>query len=829
MLRARGDDPPLPVEAALPELLDGLGRKGAAVLVAPPGAGKTTLVPLALAEARNAPPGRILMLEPRRLAARAAAERMSEMLGAEVGGPVGYRIRGESRTGPDTRVEVVTEGILTRMIQSDPELAGVGAVIFDEFHERSLNADLGLALVLEARAALRPDLWLVVMSATLDAGPVAALMGDAPVVVAEGRSFPVETRFTPVGRHVPLAGPEFLRAGVALVHRALAESAGGVLVFLPGEGEIRRMAAALALELPVSARLRPLFGAMPFAEQRAAIRPETTPGLRKIVLATAIAETSLTIEDIRVVVDLGRARRARFDPDSGLTRLVTERVSRAEADQRAGRAGRVAPGVAWRLWPASGHGALPAFAPPEIETADLSGLALELALWGVRDATTLPFLTPPPSAALSEGRALLEMLGALSTDGTITPKGRAMAALPLHPRLARVVVESGRDAALAAALLSERDPMARDAGGASADLALRWDALHGRTGARLDPGRAARTREVARLLPAGRGARADLGEMAALAYPDRIARRRPGSTGRYLLAAGTGAKLDADDRLARAEWLVVTDLAPREGEEARIRLAVEIDEATVRRVAGGHISREEHCRWDRRLRAVRARRRECLGPIVLSEAPWPDCPPDRFAAALLEGVRDSGLEVLNWTEGARRLQARTEWLRRRGGMVPDLSSETLMAELESWLAPHLPGLKTWDTLRAMDLEPILRGLLDHAARRDLDRQAPARFVAPTGTGVVIEYRDEGPDIAIRLQELFGLEQHPVIGPGNVPLRITLLSPAGRPLQTTEDLPGFWAGSYADVRREMRGRYPRHPWPEDPARAEPTRRAKPRKR
>ncbi|MCC6007543.1 MAG: ATP-dependent helicase HrpB [Rhodobacteraceae bacterium] len=821
--------PPLPADAALPDLLAALRSNGAAVLVAPPGAGKTTRVPLALMGCPDTPPGRIVMLEPRRLAARTSAERMADTLGEPLGGRVGYRIRGERRIGPETRIEVVTEGILTRMIQDDPALEGVGAVIFDEYHERSLNADLGLALALEARAALRPDLWLVVMSATLEAEPVAAILGG-PVVRAEGRRFPVEMRHIAPGPPLPLRGRDFEAAAARLIVRALEETEGGVLAFLPGEGEIARVASALAPRLPPEVRLRPLFGAMKLADQRAAIRPEEGAGARKLVLATAIAETSLTIEDVRVVVDTGRARRARFDPGSGMTRLVTERVSRAEAEQRAGRAGRLAPGVAYRLWPIGAQGALPAVAPPEIETADLAGLALELALWGVRGEVTLALLTPPPEGPLAEARALLRSLGALADDGAITTRGREMARLPLHPRLAAMVLAGGRDAALAAALLSERDPWSGE--GRPADLSLRWSALRGGPG-RLDPARAARIRETAALIPTrrdkGDAPAPGLAELAAIAYPDRIARRRDGDAPRWLMAGGGGAALPREDSLSGAEWLVITDLDPGEGRahEARIRTAVAPGPEDLAAMLRGRAERVHLCQWDPRTRNVRARRQERLGAIVLSETPWPECPDERLTAALLEGVRDLGLSALGWTRAARLLQSRVRWARAAGADLPDLGDAALLDSLGEWLAPFAAGVRKWEALAAMDLLPALRGRLGTPHERHLDQLAPARYTAPTGTQVAIDYGGEAPEIAIRLQEMFGLTKHPTTGPGGPALRIALLSPAGHLLQTTEDLPGFWRGSYADVRRDMRGRYPRHPWPETPEDAQATRRAKPR--
>ncbi|PWE32020.1 ATP-dependent helicase HrpB [Maritimibacter sp. 55A14] len=816
----------LPIDEALPALLGALRQDGQAVLQAPPGAGKTTRVPLALLEA-GAFHGRLVMLEPRRLAARAAAARMAETLGEETGQTVGYRIRGETRRSGATRIEVVTEGILTRMIQSDPELAGIGALVFDEFHERSLNADLGLALSLELRGALRPDLKLLVMSATLDTAPVAALMGGAPVVTSEGRAHPVETRYLErPWRRPGERDPRLAEAAADLTARALAESAGGVLVFLPGEGEIRQTEARLAGRLPTGCAIRPLFGAMDLAAQRAAIAPAAEG--RKVVLATAIAETSLTIEDIRVVVDAGRARRARFDPGSGMTRLVTERVTRAEAEQRRGRAGRVAPGICYRMWTPGEDGALAAHPPAEIEAADLAGLALELALWGVRDAADLPFLTPPNPGALAEAGRLLTDLGALDAAGAITAHGREMAGLPMHPRLAHMLRRSGAEGPRLAALLAERDPLT----GAPADLTRRIEALrdpkrfaaerpYGINRARLE-----RIRAEARRLPRGRGPDRSLAEMAALAYPDRIGLRRPGDAARFILSGGKGAVLDPGDTLAGARLIVATDL-DGDAREARVRLAVAITEAELRGLYADRIEWEDICRWSRRARAVQTRRQERFGALVLADRSWRDCPPERIARAALDGVRELGLEALGFSRKARLLQARVEFLRAEGAALPDFSDAGLLEAAGDWLLPWLTGRRSAADLKALDLLEPLLALLNHTERQTLDRLAPAQFTAPTGSRVAIDYGAETPEIAIRLQEMFGQATHPAVGPARRPLRITLLSPAQRPVQTTSDLPGFWANSYADVRRDMRGRYPRHPWPKDPLAAVPTRRVKPR--
>jgi ATP-dependent helicase HrpB len=804
----------LPIDDAIPDLLAALRETGRAVLQAPPGAGKTTRVPLAIREA-GLTPGRIVMLEPRRLAARAAAERMAETLGEPVGRTVGYRIRGETRAGRETKVEVVTEGILTRMIQSDPALTGIGAVIFDEFHERSLNADLGLALSLEVRAALRDDLILLAMSATLDAAPVARLM-DAPVITAGGRAFPVDTRW----RDRPLPKDRTRDAAVAAdVVAAVDETRGGVLVFLPGEGEIRRVAAALAGRLPDGVIVRPLYGAMGFAAQRAAIRPD--PTARKVVLATSIAETSLTIEDIRVVIDAGLARRARFDPGSGMSRLVTERVTRAEADQRRGRAGRVAAGVCYRLWTKGEEGALRPYPPAEIESADLAGLALELAVWGARDPAALPFLTPPAAPAFAEARALLADLGALDAAGAVTDHGRAMAALPLHPRLAHMLLRAGAAAAPLAALLSDRDPLPR---GASADLALRLDAL-------ADPRRASPERRaalerirteaarLARLAPEAVPLTA--AQMAALAYPDRVGLRRPGEGARWVLSGGKGAALEPGDPLCAARLIVVTD-TDGHPTEATIRQAVAIPESELRAALGDRIGWVKVCAWSRRAGRVVAREQEQLGALVLAERIWRDVPGETAARAMLDGVRELGLVL---SPAAERLRTRAELLRRAGHELPDLSDAGLMATLEDWLLPHLGGTRTAEDWRAMDLLDPLRGLLGWDRLQLLDRLAPPSFTTPLGREVPLSYGHGAPEISVRLQEMFGVTAHPVAA--GVPVRVTLLSPAGRPVQTTTDLPGFWRSSYADVRKEMRGRYPKHPWPMDPTQAEPTIRAKPR--
>lgn len=805
----------LPIDAILPEFVARLKEAGCVVLMAPPGAGKTTRVPLALLPVVS---GRIVMLEPRRLAARAAAERMAQTLGERVGETVGYRIRGEAKVSKSTRIEVVTEGILTRMMQSDPELTGIGCVIFDEFHERSLNADLGLALVWEARGALREDLQIVVMSATLDAGPVADLLG-APVVVSEGRAFPVETRWLPR----PLDPKMRLEAAVAgLVEQAVAEQTGSVLVFLPGEGEIRRVEGLLKGRLPADCALRPLFGAMEFAAQRAAIAPCETG--RKVVLATSIAETSLTIEDVRVVVDAGRARRARFDPSSGMARLVTERASKAESEQRRGRAGRVAEGVCYRMWAKGEEGAMPAFAPPEISVADLSGLALELAQWGASEAD-LAFLTPPPAPALAEARALLEGLGALK-NGAITAHGRALAALPLHPRLGHMLVTAGAPAARIAALIAERDPIK----GAPADLSLRVQAVddirkyENRHPWPAHRGTIERIREEARrLVRSVTGDRTEYStaEMVALAYPDRIGLRRKGEEPRFILSGGKGAIVAAGDPLGAARLIVAVDL-DGDAREARVRQGIPISEAEIRRLYADQIAWEDVCEWSKREGRVVARKRERLGALILDDRIWQDAPRAMIARGALDGLRQIGMIL---TPSAMRFRARVDILRGDGVDMPDLSDAALLEGAA--LLPYLEGKRTEADLRNTDLTEAFRAQLDWGQMQELDRLVPSHFETPLGRRVPIDYSGEAPAIEVKLPEMYGLCAHPTVGPKRHPLRISLLSPGGKPVQVTMDLTGFWDTSYADVRKEMRGRYPRHPWPENPREADPTMRAKPR--
>ena len=816
----------LPIDAVLPQVLDCLTQSGRVVLQAPPGAGKTTRTPLAILESGQCP-GKILMLEPRRLAARAAAERMADTLGEKLGETVGYRIRGQSKIGPNTCIEVLTEGILTRMIQADPELPGVGAILFDEFHERSLAADLGLALAWELRETLREDLWLVVMSATLDAAPVAALLDDAPIVTSAGRSFPVELTYLP--RPAPKDLP-FEAQARSLILQAVADTEGGILVFLPGEAEIRRTKAALQDHLPKNCVLRPLLGNLPFAEQQLAIRPEARKNLRKIVLATAIAETSLTIQDVRVVVDCGRARRARYDPEKGLQRLVTERVSKAEATQRAGRAGRVAAGRCYRMWARAEEGAMPAFAPPEIAISDLAPLALELAQWG-SGPEDLAFLTPPAPGPWAQAKALLGQLGALS-DGRLTPHGAALAKLPLHPRLAQMLLQAGPRAAPLAALLSDRDILLTQ----NCDLTPALTALTRSAGNKEQAGPIRdhsaldrikqEAKRLSRLAPKGtREIALSPAQCLALAYPERVAQRRPGPQPRYIMAGGKGAVLTRDDSLANARYLVISDLGNPHfstGPDPKIRRALALGEAELREVFADQITWETLCHWSKRHRRVIANRSEMLGALSLTQEVWRDAPSEALAAAMVEGVQQMGLRL---PKAARLLQARVAAA--PPGQFPDLSDTALLAAAPEWLAPYLTGLTTEQDWKAFDPLPALEAYIGWAALRQLEKIAPAHFTTPLGRKITIDYSGDSPAIELRIQEIFGQTRHPMIG--DHPLKVTLLSPAHRPIQVTTDIPGFWTGSYADVRKDMRAQYPKHPWPEDPTQADPTLRAKPRKR
>ncbi len=816
--------PMLPVEHVIPDLRAALRSSCGAVLVAPPGAGKTTRVPLALLDEPWARQRKIIVLEPRRLAARAAAEHMARGLGERAGETVGYRMRLQSKAGPRTRVEFVTEGVFTRMILGDPALEGVAAVLFDEFHERSLHADLGLALALDAQGALRDDLRILAMSATLDGARVAKLLDGAPLIESEGRAFPVETRYR--GRD---PGRRIEDEVADTVLAALREETGSVLVFLPGAREIRRTETILREKVRSSAViLAPLFGALESAVQEEAIRP-APPGRRKVVLATAIAETSLTIEGVRVVIDSGFARVPRYEPATGLTELRTVRVSQAAADQRRGRAGRVEPGVCYRLWDENATRALEPYQRPEILEADLAPLLLSLAEWGVDDPAKLRWLDPPPQAAVAEARALLRELDALDGGGRITAQGKALSRLPLPPRLAHMVLASVTDgeAALAADLaviLTERG-----LGGSDVDLRHRIRNLRSDRSGRAHDAR--RLAESWRRIAGGADAPVSLdraGAILARAYPDRIAMARAGRTGEFLLANGRGVALDPADALAREPFLAVAEIAgaaPR----ARILQAAPLSEAEIETQFATHIGSEDVVRFDPQTGSVRARRVRRLGRLVLAGEPLPNPDPQAVAAALLEGIRASGLDALPWTPALRQLRARIGFLRAAEGVAwPDLSDSALLASLETWLAPFLAGRRALGDVTPDDLDAALRALVPYAQQRRAEKAAPGHFEAPTGSRFAIDYGAEGgPKVAVRVQELFGLATHPTIAGGRVPLTIELLSPAHRPVQVTRDLPGFWAGSYQAVKTEMKGRYPKHPWPDDPRTAPATRRAKPR--
>ncbi len=831
----------LPINSVLPELRTALGAGRRLVLQAPPGAGKTTAVPLALLDEPWLAGKTILMLEPRRLAARAAAARMAQLLGESVGQTVGYRVRFDQKVSKATRVEVLTEGILTRRLQQDPELAGVGLVIFDEFHERHLHSDLALALCLDSAEALREDLALLVMSATLDGGAVAKLL-DAPLVTSEGRAYPVDTRY--LSRD---AEGRISDVVTAAVHRALAECEGDVLVFLPGSGEIRWVAEALKGSAP-AIQIHPLYGDLPLEEQQRAILPDPQ-GARKVVLATNIAETSLTIEGVRVVIDSGWQRVPRFDPRSGLTRLDTVRVSRASADQRAGRAGRLGPGVCYRLWGEGTQRGLVPFALPEIATADLAPLALDLSLWGTNDATALRWLDAPPAGALAQARQLLSELEAVDTVGRITAAGREMAALPLHPRLAHMLVkaETMGLAGLAcdvAAILTERDLLRGPAAQRDCDFGVRLEALQahrrdGRDGARrfdADPNACAAAERAARqwrhLLHAqapGPEAIGEAGLLLALAYPDRVAARRSGEEGRYLLASGRGGRLEPHCRLAREPFIVAADLDGA-GDDSRIRSAAAVARDELERALAARLAWREEVRWDAATEAVVVRRVRGLGLVVLEEAPLPRAAPERLVAAMAEGIRTLGLACLPWTDEARQLQARVGSLRlwQPEAGWPDLSDAALLQGLEQWLAPFLNGVTRRAHLARLDLVEILKAHLGWEPARRLEQEVPTHIEVPSGSRKRLHYEvGQPPVLAVKLQEMFGLADTPRVANGRVAVMLHLLSPAQRPIQVTQDLRGFWERTYAEVKKELKGRYPKHPWPDDPWSAAPTARAKPR--
>ena len=881
----RSFDTPLPIDAVLDELARTLAGNNAAVVVAPPGAGKTTRVPLALLDESWAKNRKIIVLEPRRIAARASAERMAHTIGERVGETVGYRVRFGSKVSRATRIEVVTEGIFSRQILDDPELSDVAAVLFDEFHERSLDADLGLALARDAQTGLREDLRILVMSATLDGARVAKLLGDAAVIESEGRAFPVETRY--LGRKADAPLERQMADAIAMALRA---DPGSVLAFLPGTAEIRRTQNFLTERVhDASIEIVPLFGALDASVQDRAIAPAPR-GRRKVVLATSIAETSLTIEGVRIVVDSGMARVPRYEPDIGLTRLETVRASRAAVDQRRGRAGRTEPGVCYRLWDEPQTASLAAYTQPEILSADLSSLVLDLAQWGVSDPASLAFLDSPPAPALKEARSLLRELGALDADGRITGEGRSLRALALPPRLARMIVDSdrlgaGEEAAEIAAVLTERglggdsvdldvrlDQFGRDRSpraSSARTLAQRWAsqvAASERANAAVSSapspfageGRGGGSATAVRVrgtptpdpserasspvsTPPGGGAQGkrelplqedipSTGVMLALAFPDRVARNR--GNGSFVLANGRGAALDQASALARAPYIAVAELTGAAG-SGRILLAAPITQAEIEQHFADQIETADEISLDRSALALRARRRKTLHAITLSEAPLALQPSGETAQVLADGLIASGLDRLPWSKPLKQWRDRVMFLRAAEAdplqhSWPDLSDDALAAQREAWLVPALSDKTSLKEFSPGDLSNALMTLLPWELRARLEREAPTHFEAPTGTVLAIDYEaEQGPTIAVRLQELFGLNTHPSIAKGAVPLVLELLSPAHRPVQVTRDLPGFWRGSYAAVRSDLRGRYPRHPWPEDPASAMPTRRVKPR--
>jgi ATP-dependent helicase HrpB len=818
--------PQFPVEEAIPALMSALGASRCAVLSAPPGAGKTTRVPLALLEASWLGKGKILMLEPRRLAARRAASFMAQQLGEQVGVTVGYRIRGDVAVSKATCVEVVTEGILTRMLHDNPELPGVGLVIFDEFHERSIHADLGLAFTLDVQKHLRGDLRVLVMSATLDGVAVARLLQGAPIVESAGRLFSVETRYA------RFTTDKTLETRVAdVVSRALATEEGDILVFLPGMREIRRVEEKLQSVSLDDVVIHILHGDLSSTVQEAALAP-ARPGKQKVILSTSIAETSLTIDGVRIVVDSGLARAARFDPRRGMSGLVTIPVSRAVADQRRGRAGRQNAGVCYRLWREEEHAQLPEYPVPEICVSDLAHVALDLALWGAPTGEGLSFLDPPPSAHLVQAQGILRNLGALTDNGQLTQHGRTMAALPIHPRFAHMIIKGkklGRGVAACelAALLEERDLLG---GGAKSDVDLVTRINAFRTGRGVTAGVRERiSAQKRRLMEMAdvsdkRGDDLECGTLVALAYPERVARKRPERSGMYQLSNGTVAVLPQGN-LAREEFLAIADIDAGSG-DAKIYLAASIKESELESVFSDEIVNETEIEWNNAKRQVRARNVRKLGAVVLSEQSLEPAG-EEVTRALIEGIRRTGLRCLPWEKESERFRSRVQWVQRsikEASEWPDLSEESLSASLERWLVPFLDGMWKLDQLQRLDLVEILRSMFTHQQLRELDRLAPSQLLVPSGSRITLDYNPtDHPALSVKLQELFGLTETPRIGGGTIPVTIHLLSPAARPLAVTQDLHSFWRNTYPEIRKQLRARYPKHPWPEDPLMATPTRR------
>jgi ATP-dependent helicase HrpB len=814
-------DTSLPIDDALPELLAALRAYRSAVLVAPPGAGKTTRVPLALLDEPWVGSKKILILEPRRLAARGAASRMASTLKEQVGERVGLRVRLGSKVSVKTQIEVITEGIFTRMILDDPELKNVAAILFDEFHERSLDADLGLALALDTQSALREDLRVLVMSATLDGARVASLLDDAPVVTSEGRAFPIETR------HRPRDPQKRIEDEVtSAVLAALAQDEGSMLVFLPGQGEIRRAETLLKEKVRnPDVDIAPLYGAMDQRAQDLAVTP-AAKDRRKIVLATSIAETSLTIEGVRIVIDSGLARVPRYEPDIGLTRLETVRVSRASADQRRGRAGRTEPGICYRLWEEAATLSLDAFSKPEMLSADLASLVLDCAQWGVSDPATLKFLDPPPKPALTEARHDLHALHAIDKDGRITELGQQIRALPLPPRLARMVIEAGQrgaaqDAAMIAALISERG-----LGGTSTDLSHRLDQFKRERTTRVDEMKRLACGWAESVKSQATQQELSAGAILALAYPDRIAKAR-GAKGAFLMANGRAAAVEPHDSLAREPYLAIAEIAGSAA-QARILLAAPLTLDDIESEFGEDIVTRDEVTFDKEPASLRARRVTRLDALTLNEQTLAVPPSDKNAALLARGIASLGVARWPISKATKQWRDRVMFLRQTDSDWPDLSDAHLESTAAEWLAPYLNGKTSLAQIDAGLIFEALSSLLDWQMQKRLDDDAPTHFVAPTGNAHPIDYEaEEGPVLAIRVQELFGLKEHPTLARGKWPLVLHLLSPAHRPIQITKDLPGFWKGSWASVKTEMKGRYPKHVWPDDPANAAPTARAKPR--
>ena len=829
----------LPIEEALPALRQALARRRAVVLVAPPGAGKTTQVPPALVNESWLGGRKIMILEPRRLAARAAARYMAQSFGESVGQTVGYRVRLDTKVGPATKIEVVTDGILTRLLQHDPSVEAYGLIIFDEFHERSLQGDLGLALARDSQRLFRPDLRLLIMSATIDGAAVARLLDDAPIISSEGRLFPIETRYADRSVSGPIEP-----AVASVIRRALSLEPGSLLVFLPGMAEIRRVERRLREgQLAADVAVYPLHGDLPVELQEDAIRP-APPGRRKVVLASAIAETSLTIEGVRVIIDAGLMRVPRFNPRTGLTRLDTVRVTQDSADQRRGRAGRLAPGVCYRLWTEAEHQALLPRRSAEILEADLAAFALELAVWGAGDPAELAWLDPPPAAALGQARQLLVGLGALDARGALTPHGRQLAGMALHPRLAHMIVTAmplGRGALACdlAALLGERDLLQGPPGWRNADLRIRMEALRGSTEHAQDARVnsllrrhieqvAAQWRHQLGIGSAQRHSLESLGLLLSFAYPDRVAQRQSSNDRRYLLANGRGASFPQEDPLSREDYLVVAQVEDS-GQWPRILLAAPITVHDLLHHRADLIGTVDHLAWDDRTDAVLARRRRQFGLLILEDRPLPDPNPAEVSAALLSGIRRVGLPRLPWSDELLQWRARVMFVRRHEGADagwPDLSDDALLTTLETWLGPFVDGMRTLEQVRRIDLQPPLESLLTWAQRKELDRLAPSHMTVPSGSRLRLDYEGGDPPVlSVKLQEMFGCRDTPRVAGGTMPVMLHLLSPAGRPVQVTKDLAGFWASTYHEVKKELRGRYPKHPWPDDPLTAEATRRTK----